>query len=229
MRRIGFGMCLVGFVLAVLAGVLGAVHWIGTDGELYYRYQMEEEIPEYAGISEEELLGLDGCLADYLGGDPQALDGLAVCVFGELQPAFNDREMQHMDDCFKLFVLLRRVLAGAAVLAVLTVGLGIHLLRDRRRIRLAAWLALPVLLIPLGIFALWAVQDFNAAFTFFHEMLFTNDLWLLDPRTSIMINMLPGNLFFDLVAGIIIRFLICMIVLYAVVCFLVPHLWSART
>ena len=32
-----------------------------------------------------------------------------------------------------------------------------------------------------------------------------------------------------LVAGIIIRFLICMIVLYAAVCFLVPHLWSART
>ena len=202
MRRIGFGMCLVGFVLAVLAGVLGAVHWIGTDGELYYRYQMEEEIPEYAGISEEELLGLDGCLADYLGGDPQALDGLAVSVFGELQPAFNGRETLHMEDCFKLFVLLRRVLAGAAVLAVLMVGLGAYLLRDRRRIRLAAWLALPVLLIPLGIFALWAVQDFNAAFTFFHEMLFTNDLWLLDPDTDLLIRICPSGMFMKMGARI---------------------------
>ncbi|MBR2991515.1 MAG: DUF1461 domain-containing protein, partial [Solobacterium sp.] len=72
--------------------------------------------------------------------------------------------------------------------------------------------------------AVWAMVDFNGFWTNFHLLFFDNDLWLLDPRTSIMINLLPGGLFFDLVTGIIIRFLICMVLLYCIVSFLVPKL-----
>ena len=52
--------------------------------------------------------------------------------------------------------------------------------------------------------AIWCIVDFNAFWTQFHQTFFDNDLWLLDPNTSIMINMFPESFFFDIVASIII-------------------------
>ncbi len=39
------------------------------------------------------------------------------------------------------------------------------------------------------------MRDFSALFTRFHLLLFDNDLWLLDPKTDIMINMFPEEFF----------------------------------
>jgi uncharacterized membrane protein len=43
----------------------------------------------------------------------------------------------------------------------------------------------------------------------FHYVFFDNDLFLLNPNVSIMINMFPESFFFDIVAAIIIVFAIC--------------------
>ena len=56
-----------------------------------------------------------------------------------------------------------------------------------------------------GLAALWALADFNGAFTAFHHMLFTNDLWLLDPATDRMIRMFPEPFFIDIAARIGLR------------------------
>lgn len=56
-------------------------------------------------------------------------------------------------------------------------------------------LEVEALLIPLGAFALWAAIDFSGAFTFFHHLLFANDLWLLDPRTDLLIRICPSSMF----------------------------------
>ena len=37
--------------------------------------------------------------------------------------------------------------------------------------------------------------DFNAAFIKFHEIFFDNDLWLLDLRTDVLIQMFPEEFF----------------------------------
>ena len=54
------------------------------------------------------------------------------------------------------------------------------------------------LLIPLGAFALWAATDFDSAFTFFHHLLFTNDLWLLNPETDLLIRICPQEMFMQM-------------------------------
>ena len=55
---------------------------------------------------------------------------------------------------------------------------------------------------------IWAYVDFNAFWTMFHEILFTNDLWLLDPRVSIMINMFPEEFWFGMVIRIALTFIV---------------------
>lgn len=53
-----------------------------------------------------------------------------------------------------------------------------------------------------------AYRDFNKYFTYFHLIFFSNDLWQLDPRTDLMIQMLPENFFSSMALNIVITFLI---------------------
>ena len=40
--------------------------------------------------------------------------------------------------------------------------------------------------------------DYDRFFTAFHRLAFTNDLWLLNPRTDLLIRLMPEGLFMDL-------------------------------
>lgn len=204
-RKLGFTAVLLGVFSIMVSGVLAAVNWIGTDDALYYELQMEVGILDAAGISEEDLLVLDGALADCLKGNPNAFQvepehvsaiwPLEVEVFGEVQPAFNARELTHMEDCRQLFILLRQVRNAALAAGLGLLVLGAPLCRDRRWFLRASWIAPLALLVPLALFALWAAADFNSAFSFFHKLLFTNDLWLLNPETDLLIRICPASMF----------------------------------
>ena len=207
-RRTAGGVALaLGFAVLYFISILTALHAVGTDDALYYRLQMAAEVLPEAGISEPDLRTLDGALAAYLAGDPNQTLALplenapgeysilALVVDGALRPAFNEREMAHLSDCLDLFALLRKVRSRLIPWAVLLIAAGGYLLKDRRRIRRAAWLGALIVLVPLGAFALWAAADFDGAFTFFHRVLFSNDLWLLDPRTDLLIRICPQSMF----------------------------------
>ena len=59
-------------------------------------------------------------------------------------------------------------------------------------------------------------RDFTAAFTRFHHIFFDNDLWLLDPETDNMINMLPEGFFSDTALRIAIYFIVMLAVCIAI-------------
>ena len=185
-KTIGATGLTLGLVALMLILILTALNAVGTDGGLYFALQMKAGILPQAGISEGDLRELDGRMAAYLAGDRAALED---------DPPFNDREMAHMADCYALFALLRKVRSRLMPWAVLLIAGGAYLLKDRRRARRCAWLSPLILLIPLGAFALWAVVDFDGAFTFFHRLLFRNELWLLDPRTDLLIRVCPESMF----------------------------------
>lgn len=215
LKKSGFAMMLLGMAMIILAGIFAAVNWIGTDAELYFELQRKAGVLDGAGISERDLAVLDRALADCLKGDPDALDDggkpLEVEVFGRVQPAFNARERTHMEDCRRLFMLLRQVRDGLWIAGPILMILGMALCRSRRRIRRAAWIAPLVILVPLGAFAAWAAADFNSAFNFFHRVLFTNDLWLLDPRTDLLIRLCPASMFMSMGVRIGILGLVAMV------------------
>lgn len=201
LRKLGFAMTVLGMAMVILAGIFAAVNGVGTDAELYYALQMEAGVLDEAGVSERDLVILDRALADCLKENPDALDVDAE-VFGEVKPAFNEKERVHMEDCRRLFQRLRQALAVTAVAGAVAMVAGVWGLRDWRRIRRAAWIAPLVLALPLGAFAVWAAMDFNSAFNFFHEMLFTNDLWLLNPSTDLLIRICPSSMFMKMGARI---------------------------
>lgn len=196
-KRTGFVFCVIGFACLMFALILSALYFVGTDARLYHRLQMKADILGEAGISEEDLIRVDRALADCLKGDGDAVL-LDAIVFGKIQPAFNGRELAHMEDCRQLFILLKRVLAGCALCGCALLIFGRKLPRSRRKLFRAACIAPLVLLVPLGGFAVWAAVDFTSAFHFFHRLLFTNDLWLLDPETDLLIRICPNSMFMEM-------------------------------
>lgn len=202
--------------LAVLYAIilLTAIHVVGTDAKLYYSEQMKADILPAAGIADGALRELDDRLASYLKGDAAALDGAP----------FNERELTHMADCYDLFALLRRVRSRLIPWAIVLILGGAYVLKDRRRARLCAWLSPLILLVPLGLFAIYAAADFDRAFTLFHSVLFRNDLWLLDPRTDLLIRICPESMFMHMGARIAIYSLIGMLAVSAAAT-LITILW----
>ncbi|MDO5301614.1 MAG: TIGR01906 family membrane protein [Tissierellia bacterium] len=162
----------------------------------YYNYKMEANaIDRVTGRSLEELETITQDLRKYL------WDGEE----GRLSPYFSGDEVAHMLDVYGLFHLMREVAALAGLVVLLLGFYGISSLGLRtlaRGVGRSSWLILGLLLLLFFIVAL----DFHRAFFAFHRIFFTNDLWLMDPNTDLMIQMLPENFFSDLALRIALTF-----------------------
>lgn len=141
-------------------------------------------------------------LTGYMAGREGSMD-IQVPVNGEVTRFYNDKELSHMVDVRNLMVLGSRVRMG-----LLLVSLFLLLILWRFGGIAAFWrgiLASALGALGLaGVLGILAVSDFSGAFYKFHEIFFTNDLWLLDPATDRLIQMLPETFFFAITARILI-------------------------
>jgi integral membrane protein (TIGR01906 family) len=179
----------LGTLLLTLCLALSAFGHFATDGEIYFQIQKAENVD--AGISDGEMRELDMLLAEYLAGNEAALD----------DAAFNEREKAHMIDVYAIFDAMRDIslaslLVGCALLAAAVMIPGKRL----KRAWTGAALGAGLFFLPLAICGIWAAVDFDSAFIAMHHLLFSNDLWLMDPGTDLMIRMLPQR-FFVALAG----------------------------
>lgn len=201
-RYLTFAAWLLLIPALLLTGFLPAAGNARLYGKLQDQYVNEAR----TGVSDEDRYRINECLAAYLRGDREDID-IRAAVYGEEQAAFNETEILHMKDVRALFDIARTVravllLCGSALLAVPAV----------KRLR-CVWhgflAAAGVYLAALLGLGAWAVSDFTRAFLWFHEVLFSNELWLLNPATDLMIRMLPEAFFADIAA-------VCVIAMAAV-------------
>ena len=199
-------------ILLITSFEIGAYSDYGWYEKEYEKYNvladLEMEMPEVIRVTKEMMSYLRGNRADLV---------VDTIVDGEEREFFNDREKAHMVDVRNLFVgglWLRR---GAVVLLVLVFVLLVKTTADWKRLLPKSFL------ITTGSFlgitfatGLLFMRDFHRYFMIFHELFFTNDLWLLDPETDLLIRMLPEGFFLDMVIriGIILFILmICVLVI----------------
>ncbi|MBQ1810238.1 MAG: TIGR01906 family membrane protein, partial [Erysipelotrichaceae bacterium] len=160
-------------------------------------------------------------LLDYLKDKRDNIDGTAV-VKGVEREIYDQREKLHMVDVKALYknaLLIRGAcLIGAAVLFAV-----VWFQNKKESFTLYRKGYVRALCVFAGIFAalgLYAFIDFDRFWTDFHLLLFDNDLWLLDPATEIMINMVPSAFFSALVYRIIILVFVSLLFLYLLFRFL---------
>jgi integral membrane protein (TIGR01906 family) len=197
----------IGCFLLGLTLLVSIIDWQCFLPSFYQEEYQKNQTAELIGMSQEDLDKATNALLDYLRDKRQDIVVTAV-VNGSSQEVYNDRETRHMVDVKALYqrAILLRNLALAAGAVMIAAVIYLHRKDWHYYLRFGYRTGMSVLLVLIAAIAVYASSDFYAFWYHFHELLFTNDLWLLDPNTSIMINMVPGSFFSDLVMRIILWF-----------------------
>ena len=189
-----------GFVLVwavILFALAASVCGTAGNGELLAREMLRAAPPEQSGLPEAEYPGMGRMIAGYLTGREEVFQYAFSDAEGNRYSCFHDYEADHMADCRGLIRLagtLRWVFAGLALAAG-----GAVLFRKRRKAFARGMLrGLAAAGAALLALTLWGLIDFDGLFVAFHRLAFTNDGWLLDPRTDLLIRLMPLELFISL-------------------------------
>lgn len=201
-----------GFLL-ILVLLLTSVDIFSFDRGFYQDQYEKLDVALNIGVSEQDITKATDVLLDYLQGKRDDMD-VIVTIDGELEPMFNQREIDHMVDVVVLYdnAMLVRNLSLILSLAIL---LMLGVMYRKKALRLLArgiQNASVVFGVILAFLATYALVDFYGFWTQFHHVFFTNDLWLLDPNTDNLILMVPGEFFFALVFRIVGGFVAALIV-----------------
>lgn len=124
---------------------------------------------------------------------------------GEIRTAFGERELQHLSDCRALFRLDGTVLLIAGALTALL--LIIALRRKSPLLWRTTVVALGAVEAIIGVLVIAAAVDFDALFVLFHRLSFSNDLWLLNPQTDLLIRLMPLSYFIACAAAVAVGWL----------------------
>ncbi len=173
----------------------------------YYTQSFEENnISAETGLSAPELKKVAAEMIRYLAGLRQDLVFDVTDLSGVTVQAFEDRELQHMVDVKKIFDPIR------VFILVYPLFFAYILFRAYTEKKLKAfalsasqYIVYPSVVLIIVLVAAMTI-DFNEAFILFHKMFFRNDLWLLDPETDLLIQMLPEVFFITIVKRILIGF-----------------------
>ena len=206
-RRFFAGVLILPALILVL--LITAVEIAAYSDMSYYDREYERlNVPQTVDMEPEDLRYVTKEMMSYLRGDREDLT-VVTRVAGVEREFFNEREKAHMADCRVLFVggiMLRRValvilLAGMCLLVWSKTRISSFLPRLIRRGILG-------MLAVVGILAALFAADFNRYFTIFHLIFFDNDLWILDPATDLLINIVPEPFWIRMGARVAIVFVI---------------------
>ncbi len=171
----------------------------------YYMSKFEEfEITEITKIDEANLKSITVNMIDYLKSDRDDLEMTSV-INGRMEEVFGEREKSHMKDVKLLFdkgIIIRNVSVIISLASLLYLYF-----KKKQNVIFSAILKSGI--VSLGLTSLLIVLvniDFFKYFTYFHEIFFTNDLWLLDPKTDVLIQMLPLEFFISISTRVVMWF-----------------------
>ena len=191
---------LAGFLLVwavILFALAAAVYGTAGDGDLLAREMRRHAPPETTGLPETEYTGVGRMTAGYLTGREETFQYVFSDAEGRRFVCFQPHEAAHMADCRGLIGLAGRLRWIAAAAALLSAAAG-AVLRQRRDFTGGMLAGLCGAAAVFTGITVWALADFDGLFVTFHRLAFTNDGWLLDPRTDLLIRLMPVNFFITL-------------------------------
>lgn len=175
----------------------------------------------YIGITNDELDDITNLVLDYLKDNKETLD-YKLNIKGNNREVFNDTEKYHMVDVKNLYLNAMNVRNILFIISIICLILIIYF--DKKKAFKYLYQSfrnvLFFILIIVSALALMIIIDFNSFWNTFHHIFFSNDLWLLDLRTDVLIMIVPPDFFNALCIRIVIYTIISFLVLYLLFLFL---------
>ena len=193
------------FVALLLVYCLFVYLLSAVAGKATHALVMEAKFGRYAdtqvtGLEESAYPSLAQAITGYLMG---SLDSPQLMVRrGAIQsPAFSQQEIMHLADIRGLLQTVQYM--RYAAIALLGLAMLVFLVfRKTKPALLKAVLLERALVIGLLTFLgliisllIWGLIDFNGLFTAAHRVVFSNELWLLDPQKDLLLQLMPLELF----------------------------------
>lgn len=186
----------------VLFVLLYSIDFMAKDISYYNNFHSEYKIDEVSGLSKEWITEASDSLVKFIkNGDKEFL-----------KKNFNEKEILHMEDVYKLFVLDRIVYITLLIISLAGI---IYKLSKKENyffnmLRKYILISYALVISFLGICSLF----FSESFIYFHKLFFSNDLWLLDYETDLMIRILPEEFFFTLFVNVLMISTVAVILIY---------------
>lgn len=181
-----------------LALVTTNIRFAASEVRVYDYSVREYNADEVSNIPESELIRANRQLVSYFtAADPGPLHIVVTNANGEQEPLFSARETAHLADVRDLFqgLFTVHVLAVALTLALVVGLIATSPVRVLAQALLYAAGFTVALVLATGALA---TLGFDAAWRQLHFLAFTNDLWLLNPRSDHLIQMFPRDFWFNI-------------------------------
>lgn len=180
-----------------------------SDYSFYEKEYSKYAVTVFTGVPMPELMNITKDMMAYLKDEKQSLSDIRATVRSiPNTPFFNEKEATHMKDVKGIFIsaiLLRRLLVAVSIICIIL----IRLFKGRLHRFISNVLifgTLTTLSVTCSI-AFIIASDFEKYFIAFHHIFFDNNLWMLNPTTDNLINLVPEGFFVDMSERILTIFL----------------------
>ena len=197
MKMLRSAIPLVLILVLPLLFAAGTIRWMAGTVQLYEYDFNKYEISKVTGISNADLKKVAQKMADYLSlgtSSPQ----VTVQKEEKFFDIYNQREIDHLKDvrglmllAFQLQLIGFLLLAICVLLSTFKKGIGWNPL-----LKGCIWGSAATMILMAGL-GFVSITGFDRFFLFFHEVSFSNNLWILDPSKDFLIMMFPSDFFND--------------------------------
>lgn len=203
------GMSLFAIAVFIVIFVSTAKWAIFSDYQYYQNEYEKYNVAEKMNMEMENIMDVTHEMLYFLEDKREYLN-VTTIVDGQSRAFFSVDEQTHMQDVkdiFEVFLVSRIIAILYIFLSVILFTILIHKkINSVRQILVALTkhitIVFGVILLLVSAIVIYCMIDFSAAFEAMHRLLFTNELWLMDPKTSLLINMLPEGFFADMAVRI---------------------------
>jgi len=204
MKKISLAFIVLFIAVVPVVLLLTDVQLVAYDRAYYKSEYLKYDIPGIIGMSMDNLMKSTEELLLYLENKRNDLDFKGSFVSGEKE-FFSLRDKQHMVDVKGLFVKGLYIRNISFVYAIIVLFFIFRKKPVKKQLRTFARCGIAIAaagIVPVLLIVVLMSIDFYKYFTVFHEIFFTNDLWLLDPAVDRLVNIFPQAFFTDMAFSI---------------------------
>lgn len=191
-KSLGFFVGLA--VMTIL--LISSVEYVAYYMDGYFEKEYEKyNVTEAINIEMDDLIMVTHEMMDYLKGDREDL--VVYTKIGDVEREFfNAKEKRHMLDVQHLFIEAQQLRLYALLITVLGIGILLFLGKGYHLFSGIQW-GINIFFGFIAILVVLMLQNFNRYFIMFHHIFFDNTDWILNPKTDLLINIVPEGFFRD--------------------------------
>lgn len=218
-KSIGFFTGLALMIVFIISSAEYVIYYMDGYFEKEYR---KYNVTKAINIEISDLMLVTHEMMDYLRDDRDDLI-IFTKIAGEEREFFNAKEKRHMVDVQKIFIQAIQLRRFALLFSILAMGVLLYLKKGYYLFQGIQW-GISTFFLLTGVLVVLMMQNFNRYFIMFHHVFFSNDDWILNPKTDLLINIVPEGFFQDTAFWISGIFLVSAFVIWVLSWFLAKRM-----